>query len=181
MTTISAPIFRRPELLLHPNIPKPLHGCAPRVVLGDQWWNEHRQEAYRTNNYCCWACGVPRSDALVHQWLEAHEAYDFDYSRGRLTLLEIVALCHLCHNFIHSGRLSMLNSSGEVTDEFVDQVTKHGKAVTRGLKRPKATDPRNVAKWSDWRMVIEGRDYGPTTPSHAAWERGEWRNWKPTT
>ena len=90
-----------PELLTHPNIPKPLHGITPRDILGKAWWDQQRQIAYRERHYHCWACGVHKSQAAYYQWLEGHESYDIDYVHGIVTLREIVALCHACHSFIH--------------------------------------------------------------------------------
>ena len=175
------PKFRRPEILLHPNIPKPLHGCAPRVVKGQEWWDVVRKQTYAENNHCCFACGVHQSEAEVKQWLEAHEYYFINYKTGRLTLKELVALCHLCHNFIHTGRLQALVEIGELTKDFQKQVLSHGKRVLSdaGLKTRKFKEPKQCAEWADWRMIIDSKEYGPTSKSFEAWQRGDWKRWKP--
>lgn len=181
---VSESLFRMPKLLLHPNIPKPLHGCAPRVVLGKEWWEATRQAAYRKNRHCCWACGVHKSQADVKQWLEAHETYKIDYASGRMELDVVAALCHLCHNYIHSGRLQALLERGEVTQEFADKVERHGDAVLRkagllAVKRRLTIESPKCAEWGQWRMVIQGKEYGPTSRDFEAWERGDWKQWKP--
>lgn len=59
---------RYPWLLLHPNIPKPLHGLAPRVIKGEKWFNQTKREAKAKLNQHCWACGVHKYDAKYHHW-----------------------------------------------------------------------------------------------------------------
>ena len=116
----------RPEILTHPNIPKPLHGMAPREIKGTDWWNEQRQIAYAKYDYHCWACGVHKQNAMFHQWLEAHENYHINYEEGWMEITEITGLCHTCHNFIHSGRMKNLLAQGELKKSFVYYVLRHG-------------------------------------------------------
>ena len=101
-----------PWLLLHPNIPKPLHGLAPRAILGDSWWGEQKEKARRKSDNCCQACGVFPRQAKYHQWLETHECYSI-YANGKVEFKTCVSLCHSCHNFIHDGRMQMMVKSGE--------------------------------------------------------------------
>ena len=163
--------FTRPEILQHPPIPAPLHGVNPRSVLGKKWWDEQRYLAYEENDRFCWACGK-RPDRL-----EAHECYDVDYEQGIAVFTEVVALCSLCHNFIHSNRLTIMVKKGIYTPEFFDMVRSHGMKVLReaGLQPSphamKNFDPHYelpdellsspVAAWEDWRMIVHGLDVPP--------------------
>lgn len=121
----------RPELLTHPNIPKPLHGTNPRSILGQEWWDKTRKQTYARNDYHCMACGIHKSQDKFHNWLEAHESYSIDYESGRVVLNEIVALCHSCHNFIHSGRLQAMVASGETSEEKAIYILKRGFAILK--------------------------------------------------
>jgi hypothetical protein len=171
--------FPNPELLTHPNIPKPLHGVNPRSIMGKEWWDEKRKEAYATNFFCCWACGTHKSKAAFHNWLEGHENYDINYETGEVRLNGIVALCHSCHNFIHSGRLYMMYQSGEYSKAKCLTILNHGFSILAGNgltpfwgtvdvwnlltgdnMPAKYDDPdEQFAEWGDWHLVIDGEKH----------------------
>lgn len=106
------PRFRRPELLQHPPIPRYLYRYNPRTILGKDWWDEHRREAYRANNYHCWAC---ESQSLLH----GHEAYTYDYEKRIAKLEEVVALCVPCHRFVHLA-IEYQKSLGVFTEDLLE-------------------------------------------------------------
>lgn len=173
-------------ILQQPNIPKPLHGIAPRTIYGDGWWNVVRQIAYRSKDFTCHACGVKKQNAKYHQWLEAHEMYDFNYPV--ITFSGLVALCHCCHNFIHSGRLYALYQKGEVSWEKFEDILARGFWVLKkenlkpwygtaylwmkhqgyseqdalenlkehGIELPSGEDPYS---WNEYEMEIFGQRY----------------------
>jgi len=176
--------FPNPEYLTHPNIPKPLHGVNPRSIKGKEWWDGKRRIAYSTYDYRCWACGVRKWDADYHQWLEAHESYDINYSTGEVKLIEIIALCHSCHNFIHSGRMMVLLQKGEMEREKVYDIVLRGRYILHknNLKPywvtdylwlilndredefvlPEDANEDNDASWSEWHLVLDGeKHYSP--------------------
>lgn len=168
---------RRPEILLCPNIPQPLHGIAPRVILGSKWWDATRKAAYRSTRYHCIACGVHKYRAKYHQWLEGHELYLTDYRKGRLTYLETVPLCHFCHNFIHDGRLMMLLRNGEIHHAKYAAILQHGRKVLdeAGLRKESRKQREEaimemiqngeMAPWEEWRLVLFGKEYLPRRKS----------------
>lgn len=186
----------RPDLLTHPNIPKPLHGVAPRDVLGVSWWDRQRQIAYKRGDFKCWACGIHKNQAAYHQWLEAHEAYDIDYAKGIVKLKEIVALCHCCHSFVHSGRLLIMYEKGETPYRKALYILNRGLSnlddnrlkpfymavyayfKVQGISDTQANQwareasyelPEKFADWSKWRLIIDGREYGPKFKSMKEW------------
>lgn len=172
-----------PKILLHPNIPKPLHGVAPRVIYGQAWWDVQRKLAYEKAGFCCEACGVPKRDAMFHKWLEAHEIYDIDYEHGKAVFVRLVALCHSCHNFIHSGRLGMLLKRGEISQSRHDYIRNHGLAIIREANLMSEYENRHshdaIAEWENWKMVVDGKEYGPSSENYTQWVLGYWRGWKP--
>jgi len=178
------PRFKRPELLRHPQIPKPLHEVNPRNILGEDWWNQQREIAYAGNNQCCWACGDSRAHAKGGTWLEAHEAYTIDQQKGRARLDEIVALCNYCHSFIHIGRMDAMVAAGEMSQLEFAMRTEHGIMILRnaGLRPLDATrqilDPTFIpaplehsAPWGAWRLVIGTKQYPPKYATYEEWLR----------
>lgn len=167
----SAPEWtRRPEVLLQNNTVKPLHKVVPRTILGKQWWDETRERAYAATDYHCIACGVPKSSAKWHKWLEGHEVYTIDYKNGRMTYIETVALCHFCHCFIHDGRLKAMLDRKEINQDKYDAVMAHGKLVLKeaGLRK-ESNLGRQVAPWSEWRLVLFGQEYPPIFKDYNEW------------
>lgn len=175
---------RRPEVLLCPNIPKPLHGTAPRVVLGSAWWDRTRRAAYESTDFHCVACGVHKYQQRGRtEWLEGHEIYDIDYGQGRMMYVETVPLCRFCHLFIHDGRLRALVEKGIVHQRHFVAVMRHGSRVLAeaGLQRVSHAQREEiigqmivngkVAAWKDWRLVVDGKEYNPRLKSEAHWER----------
>lgn len=166
--------------------------------MGQDWWNKKREEAYKANNYHCWACGIHKKQAKYHQWLEAHESYWINYENGTMELKEIVALCHSCHNFIHSGRLEMLLAKEEINEEKTLDILYHGFRILKennlkpfyGTARfflklkgfsdyaiEKEFDKRNIklpnvpcAAWDKWRLIIEGKKYVSFFHSEKEWK-----------
>ncbi len=164
---------RRPRILLCHNIPAPLHGVAPREILGKSWWDKTRREAYKSTDFHCQACGVSKYYARVHKWLEGHELYRINYSRGTMTYIETVPLCHLCHNYIHDGRMLALLEKRQVSQQKYAAVIQHGDRVLRkaGLSRPPhgQREPRRMAKWGKWRLVLNGVEHPPKYKTIEQW------------
>jgi len=182
-------LSKDPTILTHPNIPKPLHGISPRNIMGQKWWDIKRKEAYKSTNYRCSACNVPREKAKYYRRLEGHEYYNYNYTTGTLILKKIVPLCHSCHNFIHSGRLYAMYEKGEITFERIKNILEHGFRIlsenaldafwgtiqiadTLGIEtdvEPQFPEPCDV-RWHEWKMVIESKKYYSKFKNEEEWE-----------
>jgi hypothetical protein len=181
----------KPQILCHPNIPKPLHGVAPRAIMGEEWWDKTRKEVYKRYSFHCIACGVWKPDAKKHQWLEAHEFYNINYSTGVVQIMSIEPLCHYCHNFIHSGRLESLIDKGEITPDEGKEILAHGFAIlkkhklkcfpgtltlaekigaeTFGVKAYRE-EPCGVS-WKQWRLLWQNEFYHSKFKNYEEWEQ----------
>ena len=162
-------LFTRPELLLHPNIVKPLHGLAPRTLMPKKDWDALRREAYARNNYHCHACGTYRAydiaklrfDDESGETLDCHEFYKIDYEKKTVELVELVALCKLCHQYVHSGRMNSQYEKGQLDDEDCYIITSHGDSVLArvGLVKGKPDDKDYKDEWKEWRLIYEGEEH----------------------
>jgi hypothetical protein len=180
----------RPEILTHPNIPKPLHGLSPRTIKGQIWWDTTREEIYKSTDYHCIACGIEKLKAKKNKWLEAHEFWNINYQTGICKVESIVPLCHYCHNFIHSGRLAMIINK-EKSEAEVIEILEHGFSILKKNKlkafmptiklaeeigartfNVKGYTPNinNKLKWSDFILVFEDVEYKSKFGSIKDWK-----------
>jgi len=180
----------KPEILAHPNIPKPMHGLSPRTIEGEDWWNKVRQDVYDKYDHHCIACGVFKLDAKGHKWLEAHEYWSINYRKGICKIKSIEPLCHYCHNFIHSGRLRMIMGKEKSVRE-VKAILEHGFKIlsennldcfpsalhlsnmvganTYGVKAYSL--PNVEIPWEKWYLLWNRKKYYSKFASYEAWRR----------
>jgi len=175
----------KPEILTHPNIPVPLHGINPRNIKGEAWWDKTRNEAKKRTGNCCSACGVQAIRAKRFKYLEGHEFFDIDYMTGRCEVISIEPLCHYCHNFIHSGRLSMIMGTGKTKKE-VKAILEHGFKIlsdnklqcfpfTLSFAKELGVNTHGVTAytlkgdplliWEDYCLVLDGEEYRKPNPN----------------
>lgn len=100
------------KILSMPNIPKPLHGQPPRVVLGQSTWDRMRKRCYYNAGYKCEGCGCEPEKGKLH----AHELYEVDYDNCTSEFVRCVALCTKCHTEpgVHTGRAYTMYHQGNV-------------------------------------------------------------------
>lgn len=186
-----------PEVLTCENVPKALHGVAPRTILGNKWWNEKRQEVYASNDYKCLACDTPKEDAFRKQ-LHAHEWYNINYKTGEVTVRDIVPVCPTCHDFIHSGRLLKTGLiEGRYQPSTVKMIMERGcyllmsndlkpswstcvnldemcfyieieKNVVTWVKTHYPKEPE-ACEWEEWHYLIEGEKHYGQFKSYDDW------------
>lgn len=182
-------LILRPEILMQPNIPKPLHGLAPRTIKGEEWWHIARQKAYESTGFHCIACGTHKLNAKKYQWLEAHENWNIDHMTGKCEVKSIVPLCHYCHNFIHSGRLAMIINKEKSRQEVID-ILENGFCLLakNNLKVFPFTYEfaKNIGaktfcvstysirinhalEWKDYILILDGKEYTSKFDSYESW------------
>lgn len=176
------------HILEQPLIPPPLHGLNPRTIMGQAKWDVMRKEIYKKHGYCCASCGVRSRDAIIKQYLEAHERFTIDWQEQRMTLISMEPLCHACHAFVHTGLLEVRLQARRVCKQTVASILGHGVGV---LERANGTMPvaaHNLCRklglahgiavqempprtrWTGWKMKWEGVDYPSPYPTERDWQ-----------
>lgn len=104
-----------------------------------------------------------------------------DYKAGKMTFVRLVALCHSCHNYIHDGRMMMMVDQGVMSEEKYYDIERHGINLLNSNGLPsRARRPKGpIAEWNKFRMVFEGKEYGPSSKNYSEWLAGKWKDWKP--
>lgn len=87
-----------------PNVPSPLHGCAPRIIMGAAKWKLERVKCFMRADYKCEVCGR----GLSIKEAECHELYKVDYKNLYSKFDHYVCICKDCHKACHSGRMLSL-------------------------------------------------------------------------
>ena len=146
-----------PRILLDSGPPRALYKVNPRLIMGKEWWDERRKQAYHEFMNMCAACGT------AYVKLEAHELYKIDKRKGKIYLEDVVPLCIKCHSFVHQDLHRALLAKGEITTDFVREVIKHGRDILKKWKIPyHKKDPNNSKiAHNDWRLVLNGKEYAP--------------------
>lgn len=161
------------RILLHPSLPPALHGTAPRTVMGPKWWDIKRKEAYAKHDYHCWACGVAKEESLgISNRLDAHEEYDIDMEAKRTEMTRIVALCTVCHAFIHRNRMNNLFDQGKLTEADCWEIIAHGERTlaNQGVVEDKMSHDYDEGDWEQWRLVIDGKEIEGKFSCRKEWE-----------
>lgn len=157
--------FVRPELLLHPTVPDPLHSLSPRTLMTSKNWNITRRSSYSYNNYHCYACGKyaeydEKNQRFVRLKLHAHECYKYDYMLFTAELVEIVALCPLCHEGIHIRRSQALYDKGILDEESMWLIYTNRDNVLN----------LNDEHWSKWCLAYDGKLHYSNFKDRGEWE-----------
>lgn len=123
-----------------------------RKVLSTSEWDTVRRKVYQKYNYKCSICGVGKQ-------LHCHEAWEYNLKEHTQKLVDLVALCPMCHHVKHLGYAEVLASEGRLNME--DLVKHFCKVNECGLElfhqhRREAFHLWSVRSDFSWKTVIDG-------------------------
>lgn len=84
-----------------------------RSILSPAQWDFIRKDAYKRAGGKCMICGAPKNR------LEAHERWEYDEETATQKLVDVVAVCHTCHEVIHIGRTQLMGREKEACEHFM--------------------------------------------------------------
>lgn len=176
-------------IIAMPNVPAPLHGCAPRTLLGNSTWTHMRKKCYFDADYKSQISGIELDGRNSDLKCNAHELYSYDYVHGEAYFERAVCISPIEHNFIHSGRMLTMYKKGNplMPKSYLLKVVENGFSIIYewNKKHPKERPLRAYATLADYvnipsiekemRDLIEKYEikfYQEDTEYSAKW--GEW-------
>lgn len=146
-------------LIAMPNIPRPLHTCNPRNLLGTTTWNHMRKACYYAANNTCEICGAkPENLRRRH----GHEVYEINYANGTAKFVRVFCVCSLCHlGCIHTGRALTLwkHNNPLYPTEFLLEGAEHAfKIISEYNKDNPGADIRAYSTFLDYLKHDELRE-----------------------
>lgn len=151
-------VLKNTNLLLHPTIPHEIAGISPRTLNTKSWWNVIRQQAYAHNNFHCCACGIHKSKDPYHNWLEAHQIFDYDFENKFLIYVGVAALCHRCHRFIHIGLCSKIDGERKFNDVLFYGLKNLNMSLDN-FESDKIAVCKKVESLKGWKLLFDGNLY----------------------
>ena len=113
---------------------------------------------YNLHDYRCFACGVHCDESQgISGRLDAHEDYRYNYINCTITLKRIVALCTLCHSYIHQGRMNALYDKGVIDESECEFIINHGERVLTGeghIEMRMIAPEFHDEDWLNWCVVL---------------------------
>ena len=127
-------------LITMPNIPKPLHGINPRMIMGEDNWDQLRMKCYIDSSYKCEICGKLLDDKTI----QLHELYKVSRKEKYALFERFIPVCILCHNGIHSGRAISLyrNNNTIFTKAYILTIADHCFSLISNYNKQNNTDYR---------------------------------------
>ncbi|MBV9282315.1 MAG: HNH endonuclease [Chloroflexi bacterium] len=154
-------------------VPRPLWGKSLKQLLPRERWDTLRRQVYRTHRYRCQGCGA--TDITMY----CHEVWRYDDEAHVQHLVDLVALCFLCHECIHLGHASVLAAAGKLDLEAVaahfcrvngysrdDYAALREAAFELWANRSQREWTQDFGRWAD--LVAATETPGPSGPPGAA-------------
>lgn len=142
------------SILAQPLLPYSLHGVNPRSIMGQTNWNKTKKAKRLEANHHCQICDkyVPH---VAGNWLECHEVYEIDEEKLEFRLKDIVAICNMCHRFIHFGYTTILYQEGKITQEVYEEIYDHGQKLLQSQNLVK----KEINLYAPYVLVWQGQRY----------------------
>lgn len=121
-----------------------------RSILKPRMWDEVRKDVYKKSNFKCSICKQKRK-------LQAHEIWKFNKRSKTQKLVDITALCYLCHMVKHIGFAQI--TAGKRLNEriirhFMD-INKCDRAVFQKHLQEKIKKFEDFSRY-DWQLNLSG-------------------------